>query len=79
MEQRSQIQETQHCFHSSHSMEENVELQILSAIDDPVKECCIPLFECLKAAQCYKEVCLHDFAPEDWYVKRHWMDKLQLP
>lgn len=60
-------------------MEENVESQTLSATDDPVKKCYTPLFKRITAAQCYKEVSLHDFTPEDRYARRHWMDKLQLP
>ena len=68
MQQRSRVQETQHRFHSSRSLEQ---LRTLPATDDPVKECYIPLFERLTAAQCYKEVSLHDCAPEDQYARRH--------
>lgn len=52
---------------------------MLPASDAPVKQYYLPLSDRLSSNGFYEEVSLDDFAPDDRYTRRHWMDKLSFP
>jgi len=61
------------------SIGDSLEVRTLPASDAPVKQCYLPLSDRLSSKGFYEEVSLDDFAPDDRYTRRHWMDKLSFP
>lgn len=54
-------------------------MRTLQACIGPVNRCYCQLHQHMQAMECYEEVCLDDFSPEDHYARRHWLDGISLP
>ena len=61
------------------SIEDNLEMRVCPASNDPVSSSYEPLVAHFAEKSNYEEVYIGDFAPEDRYSRRHWFDKLKLP